>query len=340
MHIGRQYSITDFLAWTRKESRWLIGWALFATLFLQLSTWRYLTVPAPILTIVGSALAISLAFKSQQCFARFTNALTLSGQLNTGSFILAQRLMSTVGKLDDVPTGLRLEDMFNRHFAWLTALRFFLREKRSWENRFDPGNIRFLAQIPSPESRSALDVELKTYLSDVEVQKVMTYPGDKEALILDWQYEAFRNLRKQELVSEYMFTVLTAALDELARLQGGLKLIKNYPYSRNYYSIAVILVKMFVAIVPFGLFPYAYELGVSAGIADWTAWLNVPFSVVVGWVFVSLEKVGENSSNPFEGNANDVPISSITRKIEITMRGMMGKSNDLQPIEAKNNILF
>jgi hypothetical protein len=26
----------------------------------------------------------------------------------------------------------------------------------------------------------------------------------------------------------------------------------------------------------------------------WTAWLNVPFSAVVGWLFVSLEKVGEN----------------------------------------------
>ncbi len=321
------------------EFRWLIGWALFATLFLQLTTWRFLTVPAPILTIVGSALAISIAFKSQQCFARFSNALTLSGQLNTSSFILAQRLISTVGNLD-VPSGPRLEDMFNRHFAWLTALRFFLREKRSWENRFDPGNIQFLAQIPNPESRSALEDELKSYLSDVEVQKVMTHPGDKEALILDWQYEAARSLRKQELVSEYMFTVLTASLDELARLQGGLKLIKNYPYSRNYYSIAVILVKMFVAIVPFGLYPYAYELGASAGIADWTAWLNVPFSVVVGWVFVSLEKVGENSSNPFEGNANDVPISSITRKIEINMRGMTGKSIDQQPIEAKDNILF
>jgi putative membrane protein len=340
MHIGRQYSTTDFLKWTSKESRWLVGWALFATLFLQLSNWRFLTVPAPILTIVGSALAISIAFKSQQCFARFNNALTLSGQLNTSSLILAQRLMSTVGNLKDVPSDLKLEDMFYRHFAWLTALRFFLRDERPWENRFDPGNIRFLAKIPYPESVSALENELKSYLSDGEVQKIMTHPGDKEAFILDWQYEAFRNLRKENLVSEYMFTVLTSALDELARLQGGLKLVKNYPYSRNYYSIAVILVKMFVAIVPFGLFPYAYELGVSAGIADWTAWLNVPFSVVVGWVFVSLEKVGENSSNPFEGNANDVPISSITRKIEITMRGMMGKSIDLQPIEPRSNILF
>jgi len=31
-----------------------------------------------------------------------------------------------------------------------------------------------------------------------------------------------------------------------------------------------------------------------------TVWLNVPFSATVGWLFVSLERVGEKSSNPFE----------------------------------------
>jgi putative membrane protein len=119
-----------------------------------------------------------------------------------------------------------------------------------------------------------------------------------------------------------------------------LKRIKNYPYARNYYSIAVILVWIFVAAVPFGLFPYAYELGKSAGIQDCTALLNVPFSALVGWVFVSLEKVGENSSNPFEGNANDVPISSVARRIEIEMRLMLGEETDLKPLEAKHSILF
>jgi putative membrane protein len=99
-------------------------------------------------------------------------------------------------------------------------------------------------------------------------------------------------------------------------------------------------VTIFVAIVPFGLFPYAQELGKSAGIGHWTAWLNVPFSVVVGWVFVSLEKVGENSSNPFEGGANDVPISFIARRIEIEMRTMLGEQTDLKPVEAKHDILF
>jgi len=80
--------------------------------------------------------------------------------------------------------------------------------------------------------------------------------------------------------------------------------------------------------------------GRSAGIEHWTAWLNVPCSAVVGWVFISLEKVGENSSNPFEGGANNVPISSIARRIEVEMRIMLGEQTDLKPIEAKYNILL
>jgi hypothetical protein len=48
--------------------------------------------------------------------------------------------------------------------------------------------------------------------------------------------------------------------------------------------------------------------------------------------------VGENSSNPFEGGSNDVPISFIARRIEIEMRTMLGEQTDLKPIEAKHNI--
>ncbi len=340
MHIGRQYRITEFLRWTRWEAGTLILWSLLVTAFLHASQWNFLTIPAPILTIIGSALAIILAFKNQQCYARFNEALTLFAQLTTNSLILANRLRSTVGSLDAAQSGPALKDIFYRHFAWLTALRFFLRERKIWENKFERGNVKFLARLPTPESQSVLTDELKAYLADAELQKFTVHRGDRESLILRWQYEAVTDLRNKQLISEYVLLVLTAALDELARSQGALKRIKNYPYARNYYSIAVILVWTFVAMVPFGLFPYAQELGKPAGIAHWTVWLNVFFGAVVGWVFVSLEKVGENSSNPFEGGSNDVPISSIARRIEIEMRLMLGEQTDLKPIEAKQSILF
>src|SRR5262245_7375648 len=190
MHIGRRYRSSDFLAWTGWEAACLVLWSLVVTLFLQVSDWGFLTIPAPILTIVGAALAIVLAFKNQQCYARFNEALATSGQLIASSLILANKLTSTVGHIDVVESGLRLKELFYRHFAWMTALRFFLREKKAWENTFEPGNARYLAKIPTPESQSDLKDELKTYLTDAEVQQVIAYQGDKEALILHWQYDS------------------------------------------------------------------------------------------------------------------------------------------------------
>ena len=194
MHIGRRYKFTEFLVWTKWEAGYLIGWALLVTLFLQVSHWSFLTIPVTILAIIGSALAIILGFKNAQCYARFNEALTLSGQLISNSLILANRLTSTVGHLDAAQSGPRLKEMFYRHFAWLTALRFFLRERKSWENAFESGNAGFLAELPTPESQSVLKDELKTYLPDAELQKFITHRGDKEALILHWQYETISDL--------------------------------------------------------------------------------------------------------------------------------------------------
>jgi putative membrane protein len=335
MHLGRRYKLSEFIIWTGWEAVALILWALLVTLVLQISHWNFLTIPAPILTVVGSALAIILGFKNQQCYARFNEALTLAGQLISNSLIFANRLTATLGE-----SAPQLKELLYRHLAWLTSMRFLLRERKAWENVLERGNARYLAKLPTPESQSVLKEELKQYLSDSELQKVLEHRGDREALILHLQYAAIRDLHDKKLFSEYLLIMLTGALDDLARLQGALKRVKSYPYSRNYYSIAIFLVVFFVAIIPFSLFPYAHDLGKSAGIEHWTVWLNVPFSAVVGWLFVALEKVGENSSNPFEGGSNDVPISFVARKIEIEMRTMLGEQTDLKPIEAKNNILF
>lgn len=53
-------------------------------------------------------------------------------------------------------------------------------------------------------------------------------------------------------------------------------------------------------------------------------WFTVPFSVIISWVFNTMERVGEASENPFEGEGNDVPITTMSRDIEIDIRQMIG----------------
>ena len=69
-------------------------------------------------------------------------------------------------------------------------------------------------------------------------------------------------------------------------------------------------------------------------------WVTVPFTVIVSWIFHTMERIGETTENPFEGNSNDIPITTMSRGIEIDMRQMINENPDLIPsgIEQQFNI--
>ena len=70
-------------------------------------------------------------------------------------------------------------------------------------------------------------------------------------------------------------------------------------------------------------------------IHDHFVWLAIPFSVVISWIFYAMERVGDVTENPFVGLANDVPITTISRTIEIEMLELIGvDAKDIpQPIQ-------
>ena len=48
-------------------------------------------------------------------------------------------------------------------------------------------------------------------------------------------------------------------------------------------------------------------------------------------IFHTMQRIGTVGENPFEGSANDVPISTIARGIEIDLREMLGESQEQIP---------
>jgi putative membrane protein len=57
-------------------------------------------------------------------------------------------------------------------------------------------------------------------------------------------------------------------------------------------------------------------------------------------MYTALEQVGESTENPFEGSANDVPISQIARSLEIELRQLLGEQ-DLPPeLLPQHNIIL
>ena len=77
--------------------------------------------------------------------------------------------------------------------------------------------------------------------------------------------------------------------------------------------------------LPFALVPEFAKLGAEMSesfplVAAHFAWLSVPMTALVAWVFNTMHRIGTTGENPFEGTVNDVPISTISRGIEIDLR--------------------
>jgi putative membrane protein len=69
-------------------------------------------------------------------------------------------------------------------------------------------------------------------------------------------------------------------------------------------------------------------------------WMVIPFSVLISWMYTSLERVGESTESPFEGSANDIPISQMCRSAEIDLLELLGETNCPPALEPRNNIVL
>ena len=166
--------------------------------------------------------------------------------------------------------------------------------------------------------------------------------NNKAAHLLSLQSDALKNLYDEGLLDNFRFMGMHSALMEFSDHQGKSERIKNFPYPRQFATISNFLVKLFCILLPFALLGEFDNLNdaVSGALKGHMVWFVIPFSVLISWVYTSLDQVGESTENPFEGSPNDVPISQMSRTVEIDIREMLGETNLPPALQPKNNIVL
>lgn len=335
MHTGRRYSPLEFFRWTIKEIIVLLILSFIPT-FLYAVGWTFLALPWQPIAITGTAVAFIVGFKNNASYNRIWEARQIYGAIINDSRSFAYSVRDAVGGKDSET----VKRIFNRHFAWLTALRFQLRESRPWENMNDVRNRDFKKnRYHIPELQSDLETELETYLSAEEKSYILS-KKNKAAQLTAIQSQEFSGLRSDGIINDFQWTLLQQSIIKLTDSQGKAERIKNFPYPRNFSSITTYILFIFVVLVPFGLLKEMDKLGDGTFMQGYTIWFNVIFSAVITWALHTLDTVGESSVNPFEGSANDVPITQISRTIEIDMRDMLDEVDLPAPIVPQNNIVL
>jgi len=152
--------------------------------------------------------------------------------------------------------------------------------------------------------------------------------------VISLQSKQLKLLHDTGFASTLQLIELENLLKEHYDHQGKGDRIKNFPYPRQFATIKLFFIRLFFFMVPFGMLKEFEKLGNHA------VWLTNPFSVIVSWVFTSLQHIGRSTENPLEGGANDIPISAMSRTIEIDLRDMLDEKDRPLPLQPQNNILM
>ncbi len=335
MHSGKSYKLSEFIIWTRRNIYRTIILAVIPAVTYEVLGYKWLVVPWTVVALLGTATAFLVGFKNTQTYNRTWEARQIWGAILNSS-----RTWGTMSR-DFINNPVKTKELVYRHFAWLTALRYQMRDSRVWETASKAYNQEYKAFYTIPEKETPLETELIKYISAEELNYILT-TKNRAAQFMSLQSKTLKELFANKELDSYQFVEMQKMVKDFFDQQGKSERIKNFPYPRQFATINSFFITLFCILLPFGLLKEFDKLNESVdGIMKGNmVWLVIPFSVLLSWVYTSLEQVGESTENPFEGSSNDVPISQMSRTIEIDLREMLGETDLPAALQPKNNIIL
>lgn len=316
------------------STSWAVGVIL---LFLLMEQYGInCSLPLAPLGTIGVAVAFYVGFKNSQSYDRSWEARKIWGGIVNVSRSWANQVLTFVSshhadnEIDQAKVQQVQQRLIYRHLGWINVLRFQLRRKKPWS---------FVPKRSARAYQQETDVEsmkrtCEDFLTQAE-RDVACSKSNAATQILRWQGQHLKELvEEQRLIEEFRLMGMMELITEMYSLQGKCERIKNTPFPRQYAYFSSVFVWIFILLFPFGL------VGEMADRGPLMIWLTVPMSILVSWIFWTMEAVGDSSEDPFENFINDVPLTSLCRTIEIDLREMLGEEDAPPPLQPQNDILM
>ena len=269
-------------------------------------------IPFSVAGLLGSALAIFLAFRNNNAYNRWWEARTTWGNIINQSRILARQLIAntefavqTNKASAEIIQQYQTELIF-RQIAFAHTLRLQLRKQTDWQ-------------------------VLKPFLAEPEWNSLQTKQNPANWLLLT-QARRIKDGIRLEYLGGFDNISLEPGLASLNQFQGACERIKTTPLLRQYHFFTKLFLFAFMIVLPAALIADFQK----AGMAVWM----IPTSVLISFVFSVMGKVGEVNEDPFENQITDVPLTAHCNTIERDLLEMLGKQAIPPKMEPENGFLF
>lgn len=172
----------------------------------------------------------------------------------------------------------------------------------------------------------AIGEEAAALLPAQELKELQDSDNAPNMLLLRMS-QAFVAAFRQQGVDSILLAGVEQQVNRLSYVHGGCERIKSTPIPYPYILMLHRFVHIYCFLLPFCL-------------VDSIGWLT-PFVVcVLAYTFFGLDALGDQISDPFDTQPNDLALDAMSRNIEINVRMLLGEQELPQGIEARNGVLL
>lgn len=244
MLIKLRYSVREVLLWTRLEIGVLLAYATVIALLYEVVGLRILHLPWAPVAVVGTAVAFIVGFQNNAAYGRIWEARKIWGGIVNASRTWGMHVQECVSShhAGDAVSEDELDEqrraLIHRRIAWLTSLRHAMRRKKPWET-FDqcPANRAWSATLHIPEREATVAEEIGDLVTEGERNEALSRSNPAAAFLFQ-QSRHLSQLKDRGLIWEFSYLQMLKVLEGLFELQGKSERIKNFPYPRQYSTIA------------------------------------------------------------------------------------------------------
>lgn len=346
MYVKKNFGLKAILRFTGGHLIWISLWAILVSLIYEYTVLgKWMVIPWLPLSVIGTAVAFYVGFKNNSAYDRLWEARKIWGAIINGSrswgasskSFLSNQFSSE--KRSEAELNTYRKKLIYRHIGWLYALRSQLLIPTSWEH---VNQGRHMGRMIKKRIKNfgvgllgdeVSEFELKQFLPHDEYERLINYQNTATQII-DQQSQDLKQLREDDIIDDFRHMEMQKLLTDFYTFQGQCERIKKFPLPRQYGSMSLVFVGIFIFLLPLGMVSEFAKLG------EFGVWLSIPFTILIGWVYVMMELVGDYSENPFEGLGNDIPMLSLCRTIEIDLKEMLGETELPEAIKPINDILM
>jgi len=294
MYINKHIKIANIVVMNWKSVTVLLFVVSAITIIYLDMLHLHVEVSMSVIGGISTAISFFIAFFTAQAYDRWWEARKIWGAFVNDSRSFGRMVTTMFGKADGGSEVPAIQDrLIRRHIAYLYAVKARLRNEGAQE--------------------------YSDYLNEEDAGKVEGSSNVGNAL-LELQGKDIDAAERAGHIEVIRMAQLNDMLSRFSTSQGMAERIKGTVFPAHYASMIRVSIWIFVLVFPAAL---------SEEIGHWAIF----FSSLLGTIFLLVYRAGQALLDPFEGEPNDTPMSSIVRTIEINLLEQIGEKDLPAPVE-------